>query len=112
MKLEENVNRIKDMMGLHESKFLLRRIDKEVLDKALEDSLNYTEGIYYRNKDRWGSMTLEKFKQITTTVMMDDIHPVLSDWGSKNFPYDEVYDFIHDTYSEKIKRRYNQIFKS
>ncbi len=41
MKLEENVNRIKDMMGLHESKFLLRRIDKEVLDEALEDSLNF-----------------------------------------------------------------------
>jgi hypothetical protein len=35
--------------------------------------------------------------------MMDGLHGELSNWGSTDFPYDEIYNFLKDRYSDEIE---------
>jgi hypothetical protein len=44
------------------------------------------------------------------TVMMDGLHGELSNWGRDDFPYEEIEEFLLDTYSDEMVERYHQMY--
>ena len=108
MNLQESIERIHQMMGLiPESKnYLLRRFDMSRLNEEFNEALNYT-------MTQMGIIsTLDKFKAIVINVMMDKLHGNLSNWGDNEFPYQEIYDFLTDVYSEKMTKAYRHMIDS
>ena len=106
MILKENIVRIKEMMGLvTESKaYLLRRVTADRINDVFKDSLDY---VSYKLKGNYG---LKKFKDRVMTVMMDGLHGELSNWGTDHFPYEEIEEFLLDTYSDEMVERYHQMY--
>lgn len=76
------------------------------LNEEFNEALNYT-------MTQMGIIsTLDKFKAIVINVMMDQLHGNLSNWGDNEFPYQEIYDFLTDAYSEKMTKAYDYMIDS
>ena len=106
MMLKENIVRIKEMMGLvTESKaYLLRRVTVDKINTEFKESLDY---VTYKLKGNYG---LKNFKERVINVMMDGLHGELSNWGTDHFPYEEIEEFLLDTYSDEMVERYRQMY--
>jgi hypothetical protein len=106
MNLQENIVRIKEMMGLvTESKaYLLRRVTVDKINTEFKESLDY---VTYKLKGNYG---LKNFKERVINVMMDGLHGELSNWGTDHFPYEEIEEFLLDTYSDEMVERYRQMY--
>ncbi len=106
MMLKENIVRIKEMMGLiTESKtYLLRRVTVDKINTEFKESLDY---VTYKLKGNYG---LKNFKERVINVMMDGLHGELSNWGTDHFPYEEIEEFLLDTYSDEMVERYHQMY--
>ena len=106
MILKENIVRIKEMMGLvTESKaYLLRRVTVDKINTEFKESLDY---VTYKLKGNYG---LKNFKERVINVMMDGLHGELSNWGTDHFPYEEIEEFLLDTYSDEMVERYHQMY--
>jgi len=104
MTLQEQISRMKSMMRLNESNYLLRRIDIENINSAIENGLEYASKHFIIDMD----MDLTTFIRRVIDIAMDDLHPKLI-WGREEFPYDEVYDFLVEIYSDKIVNIYNEL---
>lgn len=104
--LKENIVRIKEMMGLvTESKaYLLRRVTVDKINTEFKESLDY---VTYKLKGNYG---LKNFKERVINVMMDGLHGELSNWGTDHFPYEEIEEFLLDTYSDEMVERYHQMY--
>jgi hypothetical protein len=108
MNLQESIERIHQMMGLipESRSYLLRRFNITHLNDEFNEALNYT-------MTQMGIIsTLDKFKAIVINVMMDHLHGDLSNWGDNEFPYQEIYDFLTDAYSEKMTKAYRHMIDS
>ena len=86
------------------SSYLIRRFTADRINDVFKDSLDY---VSYKLKGNYG---LKKFKDRVMTVMMDGLHGELSNWGRNDFPYDEIKEFLLDTYSDEMVERYHQIY--
>ena len=104
MNLKESIRKI-----LRESTFFRRRVDMRLMEKEFFETLNYvTDGFIYKLK-KGISFDFDAFKRRVISNIMDDYHNELSNGGSKDFPYDEVYDFLSNHFHDKIKERYDLI---
>jgi len=110
MNLQEHIRRILREM-VNESTFFLRRVDLHLMEKEFYETLNYVTDIFLRKRDYGQDIDFNMFKNRSVTALMDDYHDVLSNGGSKDFPYDEVYEFLSNYFHDKIKDRYNSLFK-
>ena len=95
---------------LKESLYTIRRLSTEKMDKAFEESLDYVSTNVDNYMRTGKNISLYIFKNIVINIMMDEFHGELSDWGTKDFRYDEIVDFLKDRYSNKIEREYNKLF--
>ncbi len=97
MNLQENIQRIKQMMGLNEhsneSMFLLRRVSAQDITEAYRDALEYASKKYIDEKRWWNKPNLDKFVSMVMQLMMDNLHPVLIH-QKEEFPYDEIYGLV------------------
>ena len=109
MNLQENISRIKEMMGINESSFLRRRVDVNLLDDEFIRYLNYITDIFLKKLDIEHHANFGDFKRRIIDGLMDSYHGELSNWGQNEFPYDEIYDFLLERYLPKIKERFNKI---
>jgi len=89
------------MIGLSESTFLKRRVNAEILEEAISDALNYA---IFRFGEKY-NRNLNQFINRVMSVLMDNLHPTLS-WGDKEFPYDEIYEFLKEKYHDRIYNAY------
>ena len=104
MNLRSNIKKV-----LRESTFFRRRVDMRLMEKEFFETLNYvTDGFIYKLK-KGISFDFDAFKRRVISNIMDDYHNELSNGGSKDFPYDEVYDFLSNHFHDKIKERYDLI---
>jgi hypothetical protein len=108
MNLQENINRIHQMMGINESNFFKRRLNSEETNEEFNYSLDYATNMFNHILDI-NDVSEEDFKRIVMNVLMDGFHPKLSNGGQDNFPYDDVYSFLLNHYESKIENRYNRI---
>ena len=86
------------------SSYLIRRFTADRINDVFKDSLDYVS-----NKLK-GNYGLKKFKDRVMTVMMDGLHGELSNWGRDDFPYEEIEEFLLDTYSDEMVERYHQMY--
>lgn len=108
MNLQEQTNRIKQMMGINESNFFKRRLNSKEINKEFNYSLDYATNMFNHTLDING-VSEEDFKRMVIHILMDGFHPKLSNGGVNNFPYNEIQDFLLNQYESKIVDRYNKI---
>jgi hypothetical protein len=112
MNLQEQISRIQSMMGtINESKklpsFIRRRFTEEELDHEFEDALDYTEGLYERIYGR-GERTLENYIRLTMSVLMDNLHPLLTIRIGEDVEwYENVQNILKEYYKDRITKKYN-----
>jgi hypothetical protein len=109
MNLQENISRIKEMMGINESSFLRRRVDVNLLDNEFADYLNYMSDNFLSRLNDGREINFDEFKRRIIDGLMDSYHGELSNWGENEFPYDEISDFLLERYLPKIRERFEKI---
>jgi len=111
MNLQENIVRIKQMMGLNESVFLKRRVPLKQLDDSFNESLSYwisnTKERIRRGDDRPANFGNMIHAVISMTI--DEIHPELIA-DREDFPYDEVFNSLTEKYMDQMEQAYNDNF--
>jgi hypothetical protein len=107
--ITENIQRIREMMGINESSFLRRRVDVNLLDDEFIRYLNYITNYFLKKLDDGEEIEFYDFKRRIIDGLMDNFHDELSNWGLDEFQYDEIYDFLLERYLPKIESRYNSI---
>lgn len=105
MNLQEQTNRIKQMMGITESVFLKRRVSMNELSHAFKDALNYATLQLQSQKSRGQSIPLSNYARAVISMIIDDIHPQLINHRD-DFPYDEVFQYLADTFKDQIISTY------
>ena len=109
MNLQENIRRIL-REELNESLFFRRRVDMDLLNKRAFENLNHATDTFLKRYNQGKKFKFSQFKSVVIDYLMDDYHNELSKGGSKDFPYDEVYEFLSKYYHDKIKDRYELMF--
>jgi len=112
MNLQENIQRIKQMMGLNEhsseSMFLLRRVSAEDISIAFKAALNLVSKKYIEKKSKWSMFNLDKFVHMVMGVMMDGLSSSFLN-TKYEFPYEKIYDYLHDKYLDDMVERFAEI---
>lgn len=114
MNLRENIDRIKQMMGLNESAFLRRRIPPEVLDSIFNEQLSYwishvKETMSRRNIEKLPPPVFANMIHAVISWTIDEIHPELI-YDREEFPYDEIFQSLTDRYFNQMEQAYNDNF--
>ena len=110
MNLQENIHRIKQMMGINESRFFRRRSNIEVIKELLpyfvndvfndEDYTNFDEFKYQLT-----IRTLEHYLYITHNLSWDEL-PEQEEIEFVNYLCEIFNDTIKEMYTSKIKEKY------
>ena len=108
MNLQESIRRIL-RETVNESTFFRRRVDLRLMEKEFYETLNFATDMFLKRSYVGIDFTFKEFKRRVIDFLMDDYHDVLSNGGSNDFPYDEVYDFLSNHFHDKIKERYDLI---
>jgi hypothetical protein len=109
MNLQEQIRRIL-RETVNESTFFRRRVDMRLMEKEFFETLTYVSNGFIYKLEKGISFDFDVFKRRVISNLMDDYHNELSDGGSKDFPYDEVYEFLSNHFHDKIKDRYDSLF--
>jgi hypothetical protein len=98
MKLKQTIKRIlNEELGL--PSYLRRRTTKDELDEIFREA---TEYVLQPNKS-FKKQSPQRIKEIIISIMMDDLHGKFSNWGTKDFDYDSIFNSLMDYYSDKIE---------
>ena len=119
MNLQEQISRIQSMMGtINESKekkelapFIKRRFTEDELDSEFYDALDYAKGllksIYIRTE-----RTLENYIRATISVLMDNLHAMLTDRLPQDVQwYETIENALKDYYRDRITKEYKSMEK-
>jgi hypothetical protein len=93
--------------------FVRRRITQQQMRKSFLNALYY---VIERFLGKHGFLSLDRFKELVISEMMENIHPYTKQYGVLNDPYedDETYRMINDSlskhYSDEIEDNYNTFF--
>jgi hypothetical protein len=110
MNLQENIQRIKQMMGINESNFFKRRLNSEEINQEFNYSLDYASNMFNHTLDiRY--VNVEDFKLIVMNVLMNGFHQKLSNNDEDYYSYDEIQSFLLNHYESEIENRYKEILK-
>ena len=98
MNLQEQIRKIlREELGL--PSYLRRRTTKDELDEIFREA---TEYVLQPNKS-FKKQSPQRIKEIIISIMMDDLHGKFSNWGTKDFDYDSIFNSLMDYYSDKIE---------
>jgi hypothetical protein len=97
---------------VNESTFFRRRVDMRLMEKEFFENLNIITDIYLSRYNNGINFNFKTFKNHVMDYVMDSYHNELSDGGQYDFPYDEIYEFLSNHFHDKIKERYDLMFKS
>jgi len=110
MNLQESIRRI-----LREENNLFHMIRRRVphgdLDREFRDSLNMSSNMLRNTyKDNGNVMSLERFIQITISILIDGIHYELYSTLPDEYQwYDEVKETLKEYYKDRIETRYRKL---
>lgn len=104
MNLQETINAIKSQILLQENAYLRRRIKPIELKETFQDAINYCL-IMYKRQGKNNVVTLEQFTHAVISMMIDDFHSKLID-DKKDFPYQDIFNYLHNLFYHKIQARY------
>jgi hypothetical protein len=52
-------------------------------------------------------LSLKRKKEVVVSLVMDELHPILSSNGTQDFNYDEIHDYLVHYYSPKVEKVLN-----
>ena len=110
MNLQESIRRILR----EESKPILmirRRIPNDELEREFSESLDMSSNMLRNtNKDDGSIMSLNRFIDVTISILMDGIHYALySTMPEDSQWYDDAMESLKDYYKDRIKSRYKKL---
>jgi len=110
MNLRENIDRIKEMMGINENVFLRRRINTQVLDEIFNEQLSYwISNVKGTRRTNLPPPVFANMIHVVISWVMDEIHPALIA-SREDFPYDEIFQSLTDRYYNQMEQAYNELF--
>ena len=111
MNLRENIDRIKEMMGLNESVFLKRRIPIQLLDDSFNESLSYWISSVKESmrRNKLPPPVFANMIHAVISMTIDAIHPELIS-GREDFPYDEIFQSLTNRYFNQMEQAYKDNF--
>jgi len=96
---------------LNESTFFLRRVDTRLMEKEFFENLNIITDVYLRKYIDGIDFNFETFEAHVIDYFMDGYYNDLTNGGENDYPHDEVHEFLLNHFHDKIKDRYNLMFK-
>jgi hypothetical protein len=111
MNQQENIRRILREM-VNESTFFRRRVDMRLMEKEFFENLNIITDVYLRKYIDGINFNFETFENHVIDYFMDGYYNELTNDGENDYPHDEVYEFLSNHFHDKIKERYDLMFKS
>ena len=100
MNLQENIRKVLREESHQISPFIRRRSD--IVRQAEREAFSYMNHIFKDHIHRDSPIGENAFTNMYCTVIMDGLHPHLSDGGTKEFDYDGVFNEIKNIYKELI----------
>jgi len=97
---------------LNESTFFRRRVDMRLMEKEFFENLNIITDVYLRKYIDGINFNFETFENHVIDYFMDGYYNDLTNGGENDYPFDEVYGFLSNHFHNKIKERYDLMFKS
>jgi hypothetical protein len=98
MNLQEQIRKIlREELGL--PSYLRRRTTKDELDEIFREATQY---VLQPNKS-FKKESPQRIKEIIISIMMDHLHGKFSNWGTKEFDYDSIFNSLMNYYSDKIE---------
>ena len=108
--VEDEIKKFRDDKSIvTESTYLRRRFMPEDIEDQFNEALNYASFKFYDKKSSFYNSDPKVFRRIVINILMDHLHPRLSDWGNQDFPYEEVYEYLTEYYSQRILERYKEL---
>jgi hypothetical protein len=108
--VEDEIKKFRDDKSIvTESTYLRRRFMPEDIEDQFNEALNYASFKFYDKKSSFYNSDPKAFRRIVINILMDHLHPRLSDWGTQDFPYEEVYEYLTEYYSQRILERYKEL---
>lgn len=110
MNLRENIERIKEMMGINENVFVRRRIPMKVLDDSFNESLSYWISSVKESmrRNKLPPPVFANMIHAVISMTIDTIHPELFS-GREDFTYDtydEIFQSLTDRYFNQMEQAY------
>ncbi len=97
--IEQTIKRILMESHIPPPIYLRRRFSEDELNKIFRDSVDYV-----LQSEGYKHLALKRKKEVVAAYMMDDLHPVLSNSGTQDFNYDEIFNYLVHYYSPKIEK--------
>jgi len=85
--------------------FLRRRVTEEDLEEGLKNAFESAKRFLYR----YPLLKMKEFRELVMNVLMDHIHGELSNWGTKDFDYGGVRNYLTDMFIDKIREKYHEL---
>ena len=106
MNLQENIYRIKEVMGINENytTWVKRRMD--MVQKAEREASSYMVNRFNHNPKQY---TKSKFSHMFFSVMMDQLHGELSNWGTQDFDYSKAHQEIRDSFKNYVEELWKDL---
>jgi len=82
--------------------YLRRRFSEYDLNEAFREAIDYL-----LNSSAYKHLSLKRKKEVVAALVMDELHPILSNSGTQDFNYDEIHDFLVHYYSPKVEKVLN-----
>lgn len=91
--------------------FIRRRVDEEELNREFFESLSSVTAWFFREaKSKDNQMTFDRFRYLTTSMLMDGIHWRLYSSIDDDIQwYDDVFKTLMDHFEDRMKERYDEI---
>jgi len=108
MNLQENIHRIKEVMGINEdyTTWVKRRMD--IVRDAEREASSYMIKIFKLNPIRF---TKNKFINLFFSTMMDELHNELSKGGTEDFNYSKVHQELRDSFRDYVEELWKHLNK-
>jgi hypothetical protein len=94
--------------------FLRRRVTPNEMDKDFRDSLDYIINYIrkYPNSFNFNDYDVDKFKTAVINSLTNFYNLELSDSEKNDFPYDEMYDYLHNHYESEMEDEYKELYNT
>ena len=106
MNLQENIHRIKEVMGINEdyTPWVKRRMDMVL--RAERDTSNYMTYKFKQNPQQYRK---NQFIDVFFSVMMDGLHNELSNGGTQDFDYSRVHQELRDSLKDYVEELWKHL---
>ena len=104
MRLQESI-RIILREETNISLFIRRRVTEDKLEEGFNDGLKYGEEFF----QKYPLLKMKEYRELVMNVVMDHIHGELSNWGTRDFPYGDVRNYLTDRFIDRIRENYEEL---